>query len=150
NSLRKAPGFSVVVVITLALGIGANTAVFSMIDVLLLRPLPYPDSKHLLKLFETKTANDPTTLAGVSPANFLDWNEQSRAFAGMAASAGFRYNLTGSGTPEQVWGGGVSADWFKVLGVNPELGRDFTPNEDRPAAAPTVLLSDALWRRRYQ
>jgi putative ABC transport system permease protein len=150
NSLRKAPGFSLVVIITLALGIGANTAVFSMIDVLLLRPLPYPDSKHLLKLFETKTANDSTSLSGVSPANFLDWAEQSRALESMAASAGFRYNLTGNEMPEQVWGGAVSAEWFRVLGVRPVLGRDFRPEDDQPSASPTVLLSVGLWRRKYQ
>ncbi len=150
SSLRKAPGFSLVVVLTLALGIGANTAVFSMIDVLLLRPLPYPDSKHLLKLFETKAANDSTTLSGVSPANFLDWAEQSRVLKTMAASAGFRYNLTGNGVPEQVWGGAVSSQWFTVLGVRPLLGRDFLAEEDQPGAAPAVLLSNGLWRRKYQ
>ena len=150
SSLRKAPGFSLVVVLTLALGIGANTAVFSMIDVLLLRPLPYPDSKHLLRLFETKTANDSATRSDLSPANFVDWQQQSRSFAGMAASEGFRYSLTGNGPPEQVWGGAASAEWFKVLGVHPELGRDFRPEEDHPSAAPMVLLSDKLWRRKYQ
>ncbi len=150
NSLRKATGFSLVVVLTLALGIGSNTAVFSMIDALLLRPLPYPDAKHLLKLFETKTANDASTLADLSPANFLDWHEQSRAFESMAASEGFRYSLTGNGMPEQIWGGASSADWFKVLGVHPIAGRDFRPEEDTPSAAPMVLLSEELWRRKYQ
>jgi putative ABC transport system permease protein len=150
SSLRKAPGFSFVVVLTLALGIGANTAVFSMIDVLLLRPLPYPDSRHLLRLFETKTANDSTTMSDLSPANFIDWQQQSRSFAGMAASEGFRYSLTGNGSAEQVWGAAASAEWFGVLGVHPALGRDFRPEDDHPSAAPTVLLSDGLWRRKYQ
>ena len=149
RSLRKALGFSLVVIATLALGIGANTAVFSMIDVLLLRPLPYPDSGHLLRLSETKTSGDSSTIADVAPANFIDWQAQTRAFTGMAASEGFHYNLTGNGQPEHVWGGASSAGWFSVLGVHAEMGRDFRPEEDAPAAAPVVLLSDQLWRRRF-
>jgi putative ABC transport system permease protein len=149
RSLRKAPGFSLVVMVTLALGIGANTAVFSMIDVLLLRPLPYPDPGHLLRLSETKTPGDSSTLADVSPANFIDWQKQSRAFTGMAASSGFHYNLTGNGQPEHVWGAGSSAGWFNVLGVHAEHGREFRPEDDAPAAAPVVILSDKLWRRRF-
>ena len=149
RSLRKAPGFTFVVILTLALGIGANTAVFSMIDVLLLRPLPYPDSGHLLRLSETKTPGDSSTLSDVAPANFIDWQSQTRAFTGIAASEGFHYNLTGNGQPEHVWGGASSAQWFSVLGVHAALGRDFRPEEDAPAAAPVVILSDELWRRRF-
>jgi putative ABC transport system permease protein len=150
SSLRKAPGFSFVVIVTLALGIGANTAVFSMIDVMLLRPLPYPDSGHLVQLFETSTPNDSATPDSVAPGIFVEWSEQNRAFTNMAASEGFHYVLSGNGSPELVWGGAASAEWFRVLGVRPELGRDFLPEEDRASAAPTVLLSDRLWRRRYQ
>jgi putative ABC transport system permease protein len=149
RSLRKAPGFSLVVIITLALGIGANTAVFSMIDVLLLRPLPYPDSGHLLRLSETKTPGDSSTPADVAPGNFIDWQAQTRAFNGMAASEGFHYNLTGNGQPEHVWGGASSAGWFSVLGVHAALGRDFRAEDDAPAATPVVILSDELWRRRF-
>jgi predicted permease len=149
RSLRKAPGFSLVVIVTLALGIGANTAVFSMIDVLLLRPLPYLDSGHLLRLSESKTPGDSSNLADVSPANFVDWQTQTRAFTGIAASSGFHYNLTGNGQPEHVWGGASSAGWFSVLGVHAEHGRDFRPEDDAPAAAPVVILSDELWRRRF-
>jgi len=149
RSLRKTPGFSLVVIATLALGIGANTAVFSLIDVLLLRPLPYPDSGHLLRLSETKTPGDSSTIADVAPANFIDWQAQTRAFTGIAASEGFHYNLTGNGQPEHVWGGASSAQWFSVLGVHPEMGRDFRPEEDAPAAAPVAILSDQLWRRRF-
>ncbi len=149
RSLRKAPGFSLVVLATLALGIGANTAVFSMIDVLLLRPLPYPDSSSLLRLSETKVAGDSSTISDVAPANFIDWQAQSRAFTGMAASEGFHYNLTGNGQPEHVWGGASSAQWFSVLGVHAAQGRDFRAEEDAPAAAPVVILSDQLWRRRF-
>jgi putative ABC transport system permease protein len=149
RSLRKAPGFSLVVIVTLALGIGANTAVFSLTDVLLLRPLPYPDSEHLLRLSETKTPGDSSTIADVAPANFIDWQSQTRAFTGIAASEGFHYNLTGNGQPEHVWGGASSAGWFSVLGVHAERGRDFRPEDDAPAAAPVVILSDELWRRRF-
>jgi putative ABC transport system permease protein len=149
RSLRKAPGFALIVIVTLALGIGANTAVFSMIDVLLLRPLPYADSSHLLRLLETKTAGDSSTISDVAPANFIDWQAQSRAFTGVAASEGFHYNLTGNGPPEHIWGGAASAKWFSVLGVHAALGRDFLPEEDAPAAAPVVILSDQLWRRRF-
>ncbi|HEY2360668.1 MAG TPA: ABC transporter permease [Candidatus Angelobacter sp.] len=149
RSLRKAPGFSLVVTVTLALGIGANTAVFSMIDVLLLRPLPYPDSGHLLRLSEIKTPGDSSTIADVSPANFIDWQAQTRTFTGIAASEGFHYNLTGNGQPEHVWGGASSAQWFSVLGVHAALGRDFRPEEDSPTASPVVILSDQLWRRRF-
>jgi putative ABC transport system permease protein len=149
RSLKKAPGFSLVVIATLALGIGANTAVFSMIDVLLLRPLPYPDSGDLLRLSETKTPGDSSTISDVSPANFIDWQAQTRAFTGIAASEGFHYNLTSNGQPEHVWGGASSAGWFSVLGVHASLGRDFRPEEDAPAGAPVVILSDQLWRRRF-
>ena len=149
RSLRKAPGFTAIVVVTMALGIGANTAVFSLIHATLLRPLPYPDSSHLLKLHEAKAPNDIHSYGNVAPANFLDWQQQSRAFSEMAASSGFRYNLSGNGLPEQVWGGAISAGWFNVLGMRPELGRTLRSEEDAPGATPVVLLSDELWRRKY-
>lgn len=149
RSLRKSPGFSLVVIVTMALGIGANAAVFSLIDVMLLRPLPYPDSSHLLKLYEAKSPNDYSSRAEVAPANFLDWQKETSAFADMAAFCGFDYNLTGKGLPEHARGGAISADWFNVLDVHAELGRNFRPEEDSPSAAPVIILSDQLWRRRY-
>src|SRR5215472_3982943 len=149
RSLRKVPGFSFIVIATLALGVAANTAVFSVIHVKLLRPLEYPDSSHLLRLFEAKTPNNSATRSGVSPANFLDWQKQNRAFTNVAAAGAFHYNLTGEGAPEHVWGGAVSAGWFSVLGVRPLLGRDFRLDEDGPAGNPVVILSEQLWRRRY-
>ncbi|MGE5324871.1 MAG: ABC transporter permease [Actinomycetota bacterium] len=148
RSLRKSAGFTLVVVITMALGIGANTAVFSLIH-LLLQPLPYPDPSHLLRLFEAERPSDYATHENVAPANFLDWQQQTRAFAHIAAGIDFRYNLTGTGQPEQVWGDAISADWFTVLGVHPELGRDFRQEEDSPSGTPVVILSDKLWRRRF-
>src|SRR5437763_706715 len=115
RTLRKSPGFSIVVIIIMALGIGANTAVFSIVYAELLRPLPYPDSAHILKLSETKIANDSDNLAGVAPANFLDWKEKNRSFEEMAASVGFHYNLTGAGAPEHVYGEAISPEWFNVF-----------------------------------
>ncbi len=115
RSLRKARGFTSIVIVTMALGLGANTAVFSLIHATLLQPLPYPDSSHLLKLYEARTPNDYVTNANVAPANFLDWQQQSRAFTEMAASAGFRYNLTGNGLPEQVWAEGFLQDGSTFL-----------------------------------
>ncbi len=147
--LRKSAGFTLVVIITMALGIGANTAVFSLIHRMLLQPLPYPDASHLLRLFEAKSPNNYETHENVAPANFLDWQQQTHDFAAMAASSGFRYNLTGTGQPEQVWGDAISADWFAVLGVHPELGRDFRYEEDSPSGTPVVILSDKLWHRRF-
>ncbi len=148
RSLRKSASFTWVVIITLALGIGANTAVFSLIHRVLLQPLPYPDPSHLLRLFEAKSPSVYETHENVAPANFLDWQQQTHAFAAMAASSGFRYNLTGTGQPEQVWGDAISADWFTVLGVHPGLGRDFRHEEDSPGGTPVVILSDNPWRRR--
>lgn len=149
RSLRKSPCFSLVVAFTLALAIGANAAVFSIIHLTLLKPLPYPNANRIVHLFETKIPGDEATQSGVAPANFLDWEQQTRAFESMAAGSDFHYSLTGKGAPEHVWGGAISARWFHVLGVKPELGRDFLPEEDRPAGTPVVLLSDKLWRRRF-
>lgn len=149
RTVRKSPGFTLVVILTMALGIGANTAVFSIVYAVLLRPLPFPDSAHILNLCETKIPYDYENLAGVAPANFLDWQEKNRSFDEIAASVEFNYNLTGKGSPEQVVGNAISTDWFKVLRVQPELGRVFLPEEDRSSAAPVVLLSDRLWRRRF-
>ncbi len=131
RSLRKAPGFSLVVIATLALGIGANTAVFSMIDVLLLRPLPYPDSGHLLRLSETKTPGDSSTIADVSPGNFIDWQAQTRTFTGIAASEGFHYNLTSNGQPEHVWGGASSARMVQRSGCACRAGARFSSGRRR-------------------
>ena len=149
RSLRKAPGFSLVVIATLALGIGANTAVFSMIDVLLLRPLPYPDSGHLLRLSETKTPGDSSTIADVSPANFIDWQAQSPRVHRHCSFIGVSLQPNRQRTAGACLGRSLFRGWFSVLGMHAELGRDFRPEEDAPAAAPVVILSDKLWRRRF-
>jgi putative ABC transport system permease protein len=150
RSLRKSPGFSFLVIIALALGIGVNSAVFTIVHRVLIESIDYPDSTRLWKLFETKTQNDLATITQVAPRNFLDWRDQNQTFQSIAAGCGFHYNLTGSGAPEHVDGYAVSANWFDVLRVRPLRGRSFFREEDAPSGAPVVLISEALWKRRYQ
>jgi putative ABC transport system permease protein len=133
-------------VIALALGIGANTAIFSVINAVLLRPLPYEDADRLVVLTET-VADRPI---GVSYPNFVDWRNQSTMFESIAAVRHREsFNLTGSGDSERLQGRLVSANLLSTLGVKPIRGRDFAPEDDRPGAAPVVMLSYALWQRRF-
>jgi putative ABC transport system permease protein len=145
--LWKNPGFTSVAVLALALGIGANSAIFSVVNTVLLQPLPYKSPAELIMLWENAThlgfpKNTP------SPANFLDWARQSTVFTGMAAMAPKNFNLTGEGEPERLDGRRVSADLFDLLGVQPRLGRGFLPEEDKPGTH-VVILSDGLWQRRF-
>ena len=145
---RKNPGFTVIAIIALALGIGANTAIFSVVNTVLLRPLPYKDPERLVMVWEdaTKLGYPHDTPAA---ANFVDWRDQSQVFEGMAAIADTSFNLTGSGDPERLEGRRVSANMFPLLGVEPQIGRVFTAAEDQPGAQHVVLLSYALWQRRF-
>jgi putative ABC transport system permease protein len=145
---RKNPGFTIVAIIALALGIGANTAIFSVVNTVLLRPLPYKDPERLVMVWEdaTKHGYPRDTPAA---ANFVDWRDQSQVFEGMAAIADTSFNLTGSGDPERLEGRRVSANMFPLLGVDPQIGRVFTAAEDQPGAQRVVLLSYALWQRRF-
>jgi len=146
--LLKNRGFTAVAVCTLALGIGANTAVFSLVNAVLLRPLPYSEAERLMVIWERRfTSERPTNV--VSPANFLRWQERSRAFSAMAAIADSRANLTGVGEPEDLPGQSVNPNLFPMLGVKAALGRTFVPDEGRPGGADVILLSDSLWRRRF-
>ena len=140
--LRRSPGFTLIAVLALALGIGANTAIFSVVNGVLLRPLPYPDPSRLV------IANESNGSSLAYP-NFLDWRRENHCFTDIAASQHGDFILTGSGQPERLSGQRVSASFFPVLGVNPLLGRNFLPEEDRLGAGGVVMLSHGLWQRRF-
>ncbi len=148
--LRKSPGFTAVVVLTLALGIGANTAIFSVMEAVLLRPLPFQHPEQLAMVWEDvhlpHYQNDQNT---PSPGNFADWKNRNTAFSGMAAIGYRSWNLTGTGEPVRIEGEAFSADIFSVLQTYPMLGRAFTPEEDRPGAAHVALLGYGLWANRF-
>ena len=146
RTLRKAPGFAVIAMLTLALGIGANTAIFSVVNGVLLRPLSYPDPHRLLMIYES-TAE--FTQGSVAYENYLDWRRQNGSFADMGVSGAGDLNFTGSGEPEQLSGRYVSASLLQVLGVKPALGRIFLPEEDRQGAPCTAILSYGLWKGRF-
>jgi predicted permease len=144
---RKSPMFTLVAVGTLALGIGANAVIFSLVDAVIIRALPYADPDHLVVLWED------ATFAGVpkntpAPGNFNEWRRMNRSFEDMAATRGATTTLTGDGEPEQLLGRRVTPNFFSVLGVAPQRGRTFTEDEDR-TGAPVVVISHALWQRRY-
>jgi putative ABC transport system permease protein len=144
---RQAPGFTFVAICALGLGIGVNSAIFSTLDAVVLRALPYTDPDRLVMVFEDATAigfsrNTP------AQANYFDWREQNHVFTDMAATRGRSMTITGDGTPEQVGGLGVTFNFFSVLGVQPLIGRVFTEQEDRNSVQ-VVLISYGLWQRRY-
>jgi putative ABC transport system permease protein len=141
--LRKNPGFTTIAVLTLALGIGANTAIFSVVDAVLLRPLPYAHPQQLMIIRET---SQRVGTHSPSYPDFLDWRKQSRTLAQMAALNNRAFNLSGVAQPESIDGYAVSPNTLSMLGVRPFLGRDFLPSEEAPGTAPVVLLSYALWQ----
>ena len=145
RTLRKNPGFTAVAMLALALGIGANTAIFTVVNGVLLRPLSYPDPGRLLMIFETTPEFDRTSVAY---PNFLDWRRQSRSFTDMGADRSDDFNFTGAGDPEHLSGEYVSASLFPVLGVTPLIGRNFLPQEDRQGVACAVMLSYGFWKQR--
>ncbi len=142
RTLRKNPGFTAVAIITLALGIGANTAIFSVVNAVLLRPLPYKDDGRLVVILHK--GRNP-----VSPANFLDWRSQSQVFTQMGAAEYWTPNLTGSSNPEKLWALHVSPEIFSILGVQPLLGRLFLPEEQNAGKEHEVVLSYALWQSHF-
>jgi len=141
--LRKDPGFTAIAVLTLALGIGANTAIFSVVNAVLLRPLPYTYADQLLII---RATSQRVGLHSPSYPDFLDWRKQSRTVLQMAALNNRAFNLSGVAQPESIDGYAVSPNTLSMLGVRPILGRDFLPSEEAPGTAPVVLLSYALWQ----
>ena len=149
--LRKSPGFAAVAVIVLGLGIGANTAIFSVVNAVLLRPLPYREPSRLMQLWHVPPPkNFPgMTMFSVSPANYLDWERQNDVFQSMAIY-GFRsFNITGSEQPQALQASAVSHDFYSTLGVHPMLGRTFTADEQQPGRSHVVILGYALWKSSF-
>jgi putative ABC transport system permease protein len=147
--LRKSPGFTAVAVAALALGIGANTAIFSVVDNVLLRPLGYAEPSRLVALWEEGKTRGFRGQTELAPANYFDLREQARAFERVAAFSPHSLNLTGAGEPERLEGQRVSADLFPLLGVRPARGRWFLPEEDAFGADRAVVFSHSLWVRRF-
>lgn len=146
--LRKNPGFTLVAVITMALGIGANTALFSVVNGVLLKSLPFKEPDRLLFAFETN-AKLPSPTIPVSTLDYRDWKEQNHVFDSMGARKPFAVSLTGIERPEKIQGERVTADYFSTLGVDPILGRTFSEDEVKPGGAKVALLSYGLWQRRF-
>ncbi len=148
RTLVKSPGFAIVAVLCIAIGIGANTTIFSVVNAMLLRPFPYADPDRIVSVRETQVKND-IDQAGFSYPDYQDLREQSTAFSQIAAQTGRSLTFSGAEEPERVQGAAVSASLFPLLGIRPILGRHFREEEDRPGAPGAVLLSHDLWTRRF-
>jgi putative ABC transport system permease protein len=149
KSLLKRPGFTAIAVITLALGIGANTAIFSVVNGVLWRPLPYPAPQQLVMTWENHQARGGPEREWLSPSDFDDWRDQNTVFTHLSALNDWGPTLTGREDPEPLTGAAVSHDMFTLLGVEPSMGRTFRPEEDQSGAPNVVLLSHELWQRRF-
>jgi predicted permease len=145
----KSPGFTAVAVLTIALGIGANAAIFTIVNAMLLEPLPYPGSGRLVMLWQDWTRRGGPADEWASPGNFVDWRAEHRIFAGVAAIGGWRPTLTGEAEPEALPGEQVSHEYFSVLGIPPAVGRDFRAEDDVPNAPRVAIISHELWQRRF-
>lgn len=146
RQMRKNRGFTIVAVLTLALGIGANSAIFSVVNGVLLNPLPFPNASRIVSMFQDK----PNFAKGsISYPNFLDWQRENRTFVAIAAYRWGDGAITGVGQPEDVHAQQISAGFFPILGVNPILGRNFTTDEDRRGADPVIMISEGLWKRKF-
>src|SRR6185369_1970443 len=142
----KTPGLTILVIVTIGLGVGANTALFSVVNGVLLSPLPYPEPDQLVALRESK----PNFEWGTVPyPKFRDWQKDNHTFSKMAVWRSYAFSLTGVGEAEQVNAHLVSSDFFPILGVKPILGRNFLPGEDEIGAAPTAVITESLWRRKF-
>ena len=147
RTLAKAPGFTAIALLTLALGIGANTAIFSVVQGVLLAPLPYSEPERLVFVWQNNLTLKH--LITVSYPDFLDWQRTVRSFQQMAAFSWQDRDLTSPGTPEHLYGKEISSGFFGTLGVTPALGREFSPEEDKHGGAPVVIISNRLWRNRF-
>ena len=148
RQLLKSPGFTLVAVATLALGIAANTAIFSVVDAVLLHPLPYPESDRIVTVSQTERSSGIST-EDASPANFIDWQTQNSVFSSMACSRGWQANLSGGEEPERIRATMVSSQFFSLFGAKPILGRTLDPNDAKPGNSHVVVLSHELWARRF-
>ncbi|MFH1572916.1 MAG: ABC transporter permease [Acidobacteriota bacterium] len=146
--MMKSPGFTLAAAVTLALGIGANTALYSVVDAVLVQPLPYADPGRVVALWETQTGAGQTRWR-MTPADYLDVKAQNRVFEGVAAFTASGAILTGEGEPEQLLGSRVAGEYFQVLGIRPAIGRFFGPEACRPGAEPVAVLGYGLWQRRF-
>jgi predicted permease len=146
RTLRKSPGFTAVAILTLALGIGVNTALFSVVNGVLLNPLPYPRANQLVALWWDRL---PGQHSSVTYLNFLDWQKENTAFSSLGAIQQDNMVVTGAGEPERVDGARISANFFDLLGVKPLLGRSFRPEEDQLGAGPVALIGDGFWSRKF-
>ena len=146
RTLRQSPGFTAVAILTLAIGIGANTAIFSFVDAMLLKPLPYPDADRIVRVMEKPPRGARN---GISTLNFLDWQRDNTVFDFMSAQTGDAVTLTGGSEPIQLRGALVSAGYFKVFGAEPELGRTFLPGEDELGKHHVAVISHAVWASQF-
>src|SRR5581483_80607 len=148
RTMLRNPGFAAIAILTLAIGIGANAALFSVIDGVLLKSLPIKDADRVMFVWETNPSISASTFA-TSTLNYRDWKEGNHSFSVIAGRRGFAANLVAGGEPERVIGERVTADYFTALGVDPIIGRSFQPGDDKLGAEPLVLLSRGLWQRRF-
>src|SRR5579864_7192245 len=144
--LRQSPAFAVIAVLTLALGISANTVLFSVVNGVLLNPLRYPHSQQLVAVYGTAPGFNQ---APISYLNFLDWQRQTQTISSMAIYRNQDYNFTDKNEAERLTGYMVSAEFFPTLGVQPILGRTFVPDDDRVGAAPVIVIGGGLWKRKF-
>jgi len=146
RTLLKNPGFALIAIVALALGIGANTAIFSVVNAVLLRPLKYPNPEQLVLVTDTQPPSNETP---ADYAEYLDWREQAQVFQHVAAYFNTTFTLTGHGDPQQLWGARVSANTLPALGVNPILGRGFRQEEEARTGERVALISYGFWQRQF-
>src|SRR5262245_55767708 len=148
RALTRNRGFAAIAVVSLSLGIGANTAIFSLVNAVLLKPLPFAEPEHLMMVFEDQSQIG-FPRSDVAAANYIDWKSQNQSFEDMAVLNWKNLNLTGDGEPERILAHGASANFFPLLGVQPVIGRNFAHDEDKPDAPKVAILGYGLWKARY-